>query len=193
MTLPSSPRSTVEPAERERVVETLSRHFANDVISMEEFEARLERVYGAASAAELSEVVAGLPQLVEPAPVPDLAASTAVQRVTATISGQEQRVTGVVPRLVELRSRLGYVEVDFTQATFAPGVTQIDIRAFMGYVQIRLPAGVRAECLGTAMAGFFSLKGATEPKSGEATSIVRITGRAVFGFAECLVGDQEAG
>jgi len=193
MTLPSSPRSTVEPAERERVVETLSRHFANDVISMEEFEARLERVYGAASAAELSEVVAGLPQLVEPAPVPDIAASTAVQRVTATISGQEQRVTGVVPRLVELRSRLGYVEVDFTQATFAPGVTQIDIRAFMGYVQIRLPAGVRAECLGTAMAGFFSLKGATEPESGEATSIVRITGRAVFGFAECLVGDQEAG
>ena len=190
--LPTSTRVVVEPAERERVVELLSRHFANDVISMEELEARLDRVYSASSASELSAIVADLPQ---PAGVPgaaDAAVSPAVRRVTATLSGQEQRVTGVVPRRVELRSRLGYIEIDFTRATFAPGVTQIDVRALMGYVKIRLPAGVRVECLGTAAAGFFSLAGAAGSESHDAPSIVRITGRAMLGFAECLVEIADA-
>jgi hypothetical protein len=35
-----------------------------------------------------------------------------------------------------LRARLGYVELDLTQATFEPGVTTIDVSALMGYGQI---------------------------------------------------------
>lgn len=168
------------------MVEVLSRHFASDLITMEELEARLDRVYGATSAAELSAIVADLPQSVDAPP------AGAVQRVSATLSGQEQRVTGVVPRRVELRSRLGYVEIDFTRATFAPGLTEIDVRALLGYVQLRLPAGARIECLGTAMVGFFSLVGAPT-ESHEATTVIRITGRAMFGFAECIVGGRAAG
>lgn len=185
--LPSLPEPRVEPAARERVVEILSRHFANDVISMEELEARLDRVYAATSAAELSAVAADLPQVAETAAIAEPSTMPAVRRIAATLSGQEQRVTGVVPRRVELRSRLGYVEADFTRATFAPGVTEIDVRAFMGYVQIRLPAGVRAECAGTALAGFFSLAGAGASDEAGARSIVRITGKATLGFAECVV------
>jgi hypothetical protein len=192
MTLPSSPRpGGVAPAERERVVELLSRHFADDAITMEELEARLDRVYAAATPAELSAVVADLPTLAEPE-APGTAVSAPVQRVTATLSGQEQRVTGVVPRRVELKSRLGYIEIDFTRATFAPGVTEIDVRAFMGYVQLRLPAGVRVECLGKAMLGFFSLGGAAATESQSAASVVRITGKATCGFAECMVVRRDA-
>jgi hypothetical protein len=189
---PSSLPATIEPAARERVVEVLSRHFATDVLSMEEFEARVERAYRASSAAELSAITADLPHVAEPASVPSVAENAALQRITATISGHEQRVTGAVPRRMELRSRFGYIELDLTQATFAPGVTEIDIRAFMGYVQIRLPAGVRAECLGSAIAGYFSLKGGAGSGNADAPCIVRITGRAMFGFAECWVTRREA-
>ncbi|HEX5435973.1 MAG TPA: DUF1707 domain-containing protein [Gemmatimonadaceae bacterium] len=190
--MPPSPLpSDVNSAARERVVELLSRHFANDVISMDEFETRVERAYHAPNAVELAAVVADLPQLAEvPGRSGDLA-STEVQHITATLSGQERRITAVVPRRMELRSRLGYIEIDFTQATFPPGLTEIDIHAFLGYVQIRLPAGVHAECLGTAMAGFFSLKGAGEAQGPDAASIVRITGRATFGFAECVMRRRE--
>ena len=66
---------------------------------------------------------------------------------------------------------LGYVELDLTRATFAPGLTTIDVRAFMGYVQIRFPPGVRVESEGHAVFGFFALKGgessAGEPGGGE--------------------------
>ena len=48
-------------AERERVVQVLSTHFANDRLSMEEFEDRLERAYKAVSSAQLAAVLADLP------------------------------------------------------------------------------------------------------------------------------------
>ena len=184
----------IAPAARERVVELLTGYFANDVISMDEFEARVDRAYRASSAAELSAITADLPQASEPSgTMPDLAANAALERVTATVSGREQRVTGVVPRRMELRSRLGYIELDLTHATFLPGVTEIDIRAFMGYVQIRLPAGIHVESLGGAFAGFFSLKGAAGSDTPDAKCVVHITGRATFGFAECWVARGDAG
>jgi hypothetical protein len=179
------PAPPVAPAERDRVVEVLTHHFADDRISAEDLEARLERVYHATSGAELEAVIADLPAAL---PVKAAAAVPAEspQRIRALFSGQEQRVSGVVPGRLEVRSRLGYVELDLTGATFEPGVTEIDVRAFLGYVQIRFPAGVRVESRGHAILGFFSLKGRSEADAG--APVVRITGRAMFGFAECFVG-----
>lgn len=170
-------------AARERVVELLTGHFAADRISADDLEARLERVYRAATVAELDALVADLGTSPGTAVAP---AGAAAQRVAALFSGQEQRLTGVVPRRLEVRSRMGYVELDLTRAAFEPGLTEIDVRAFMGYVEIRLPAGVRVECLGRAVAGYFSLKGGTEAGA-DAASVVRITGRAIMGYAECRV------
>ena len=188
--LPSPP---LDPAARERVVEVLSRHFADDRISAEDLEVHLERVYRATTAAQLDAVIADLPES-SPAGA-SLAVRTeqqVAQRISALLSGQEQRMTGVVPPRLEVRSRLGYVELDLTRATFAPGVTEIDVRALLGYVQIRFPAGVRVECLGQAVLGFFSLKGASRSGGEDAPSIVRIAGRATLGFAECFIAKAKS-
>jgi DUF1707 SHOCT-like domain len=185
------PAPPVAPAARDRVVEVLTRHFAEDRISAEDLEARLERVYHATTGAELETVIADLP-----AALPVKAASAvpatdaAPQRIRALLSGQEQRVSGVVPGRLEVWSRLGYVELDLTSATFGPGVTEIDVRAFMGYVQIRFPVGVRVESRGHAIVGFFSLKGRPEPSEDATGPVVRVTGRAMFGFAECYLGKR---
>jgi hypothetical protein len=187
------PAPPIGPDARDRVVEVLTQQFAGDRITEAELESRLERVYAATTGPELEAIIADLPGNVPavagagsgvPAPLDE---GTAVRRIDALLSGQEQRMTGVVPRRLRARSRLGYVELDLTRATFEPGLTTIDVRAIMGYVQVRLPPGVRVECLGRAVAGYFALKGVSRAGGDDAPSVVRITGRAALGYAEVII------
>jgi hypothetical protein len=166
----------VPAAARDRVIQVLTRHFANDDLTEAQLDARLQAVYAAATLPELDAILADLPAL---------GGADKTEDVIATFSGQERKLGGVVPRSLRLRARLGYVELDLTQARFEPGVTTIDVRAFMGYVQIRFPPGVRVETSGRAFLGYFASKGAT----GDAPSVVRITGRASLGFVEAFLPD----
>jgi hypothetical protein len=175
-------------AARERVVEVLTRHFANDDLTEAELEARLQRVYAATTGRELDALTADLPILAGSETLPAPAGQTT--DITALFSGQERELSGVVPHELRLRARLGYVELDLTRATFQPGLTIIDVRALMGYVQIRFPAGVRVQSAGHALFGFFSVKGTGRSAAGAASdppSVVRITGRAALGFAEAHI------
>lgn len=174
--MPQPPAPIPEPlpsAARERVIEVLTRHFANDDLTEAQLEARFQAVYAATTKPELDAIIADLPAAI----------AHETTEIAATFSGQERKLAGVVPRGLKLRARLGYVELDLTQATFEPGVTTIDVGAFMGYVQIRFPAGVRVETAGRALFGYFAIKGAVA----DAPAIVRITGRATFGFAEAFL------
>jgi len=172
------------PDARDRAVERLSSLFAEDVITQADLEARLERVYRAATPSELEAVLADLPSAGSAGTA--LAPADADEdRISALLSAVERQWSGTVPRRLEVRGRLGYVELDLSGATFEPGVTVIDVRAFMGYVQLRLPAGIRVQSRGRAFAGFFTLKGASP--SPDAPCVVQITGRASFGFVEGFV------
>lgn len=166
-------------AARERVIELLTHHFANDELSEAQLEARLQDVYAARTASDLDAIVAGLP-------LPAVA-HRADTSISATFSGQERKLATLVPRHLTLNARMGYVELDLTNATFAPGITTIDVHSFMGYVEIRLPEGVRVENQGRALFGYVAVKGLDE----ESESVVRITGRAVFGYAEIFLPDNE--
>ncbi len=189
------PAPPVTPEARERAVEALTRHYAADRIGDADLEARLERVYHAATGAELEAALAGLP-----VPAPEAAAGApaaapedaGARRIEALLSGQEERVTGVVPRALRVRSRLGYVELDLSRATFQPGVTALDVRAIFGYAEIRLPPGVRVESRGRAVAGYFAVRGASRAGGEDAPATVRITGRALCGYVECRVAKGEA-
>src|SRR5436190_22561840 len=76
--MPSSPPPEQRPLvsladERERVVQQLSDHFANDRLSLEELETRIELAYKASSTADLQRLTADLPSVAAspvPAPVP---------------------------------------------------------------------------------------------------------------------------
>ena len=163
---------------RDRIIEQLKVHYANDELTEAEYESRLKEAYAARTIPDLENIVADLPAPV--APRPDV-------RISATLSGQERKLAGIVPREITVRSRMGYVELDLRDARFATGVTTIDVRSFMGYVEIHLPVGVRVESHGHALFGYFALKGLDE----ESQSVVQITGRAVFGYAEIVLPDAE--
>ena len=170
--------SPVVSVSRERIIELLKQHYANDELTEAEFESRLKEAYAARTIPDLENIVADLS-------LP--AAPPADRRISATLSGQEQKLTGLAPREITVRSRMGYIELDLRDARFAPGVTTIDVRSFMGYVEIHLPVGVRVESHGRALFGYFALKGLDE----ESQSVVRITGRAFFGYVEVVLPDAE--
>ncbi len=213
--------SAPAPDDRQRAVDALTRLYAEDRLTDVELEERLDVAYAARTMAELGAVLDDLPP-----PVPIAADALATmgpsavgaragpQRVTAFLSRRQRRPDGPVPRRLELRARLGYVELDLTRAALAPGVTEIDARALFGFVRIVLPAGVRVESDGGTFLGFFTLKGdaaretardaaretARDAASGaggarppaaaasaEEAPVIRLTGRAIFGFAEACV------
>jgi hypothetical protein len=107
--------------------------------------------------------------------------------ISELLSGHETKLAGVVPSHLRLRVQLGYIELDLTEATFEPGITNIEVHAFMGYVQVRFPPGVQVEGRGHALFGFFSFKNKHGRRAQDATDsqpVVRVTGRVTFGFAE---------
>jgi len=175
MSTPLPPLSQLS-IDRERAIALLTRDFANDQLTEADFEARLEIAYSAKSVRELEAITT------------DLASEGSSSQITAFLSGQQRKLAGALPRDLTIRSRLGYVELDLTGATFKTGVTTIDANAFMGYVQIRLPSGVRVDSAGRALFGYFSLKG-TSTDSGP---VVRIVGRPIFGFVEAIIGEDSS-
>jgi hypothetical protein len=192
------PAARVSQADRDPVVQALTRLYTEDRLSDDELETRLDRVYRAATLPELRSVVADLDAPVEPAkatpPVvrrPSVPEARVPRRFVAVLSGREQMVTGVVPGRVRVRSLAGYVSLDLTRATFEPGVTEIRVRALAGAVELHLPANVRVECDGRGIFGYFSVKGSGS-EDPDCRTVVRIRGRAVCSHVECQIRQGDA-
>jgi len=203
--VPAQPPASAVPtaADRERVVQALSAHFANDQLSMEEFEDRLERAYKATSLQQLSELFANLPgfgttQLTAPSPVllASAADAPATGTVVAVMGMSGRKGSWLVPRHLTVYAIMGAAVIDLREARFAAAVTEIEVYAVMGGVEIMVPPGVRVESFGTAFMGGF------EGQAGEAAAlsplqpIVRLSGLAVMGGVEVKTrapGDQGRG
>lgn len=182
----------LSPAARERVVERLKALFAADELDLPTFEAKLERVFAARTSRDLEAVASTLPAAPLPAGASNVPA-VAPTVISGILSAQERAINSTVPRHLLVRAMLGYVELDLTGATFAPGVTTIDARALFGYVEIRLPTGVRVENEGKSRFGYFAVAG---PPPGVAAGaaeerVVRIVGRALFGYTESSVASGD--
>lgn len=177
--------SSVEPptaAARDQVVELLTRHFANDGITLDEFERRTAAVFTARSGDELHALVADVPGMsagTVPAVIPEHG------RVSAVLSNTEQHSTMVVPRYLEVVSVFGNVELDLRDATFGDGVTIFEVRSVFGNVEITMPHDVRVEMAGNALLGSFTSDAGPGIASGAAPRcVVRVTGRAILGNVE---------
>jgi len=187
---PAAPES-LSPAARDRVVERLKELFAQDELDLAAFESKLERTFAARTSHDLEALIAtlpALPALASAANAPALAPTI----ISGIVSGHKRAITSTVPRQLRVQAMLGYVELDLTGAVFAAGLTTIDARAFLGYVEIRLPAGVRVENEGRSLFGYFSVDGPPPAVTAGAADerVVRIVGRALFGYAESsIAGD----
>jgi hypothetical protein len=185
--------------ERDRVIAELSEHFAHDNLDTTEFESRLDQAYRATSLAELRTLHADLPAL--PTDVAGPTMQTALARpedvrarqfVVAGMGGTERKGIWTPARNLEVVAVMGGVELDFRESRFAPGVTQVNVLALMGGVDIIVPPGVRVESNGFGiMGGFASIEqpGLDDPS----VPVLRVTGVAIMGggeISERLVGES---
>jgi hypothetical protein len=184
---PESSALVPSTAQREQIVQLLCTHFANDHLTVEELESRLDRAYQARSIAELSALIEGLPAAIADAPASATAPASAALvpargRIGAVFGSTERRGAMVVPAHLQVTAVFGSVELDLRKAMFGPGVTEIHASAVLGSIALYVPPGVQVESDGSPVLGSFEVN-LPEGVSGPGP-VVRITGRAVLGSVE---------
>lgn len=171
--------------ERERVIQQLSEHFANDRLTMDELETRLELVYKATNLDELRSLTADLP---EPAAVAPVTAAEVVamtpdrDRVVAIMSETKRRGPWLVPQRLGVFALMSDTTIDLTQATLPAGIIDVHVRSLMAAVKLIVPPGIQVVSRVGSLMG--SVHGGGEPDSTAGAAgwrqgtVVRLTGWA---------------
>jgi hypothetical protein len=173
--------------EREAVVQRLCQAYAQDQLTTQELETRLERVYQARVREELTPLVAGLAPatpLAAPARFYDLAPAGQTapeERLLSVFSGVVRKGRWTPPARLRVVAVMGSVELDFREARLAP-VTEIRADAVMGSVEITVPPGVEVQVRATAFLGAVEDKSIT-PDEPDAP-VLLVTGAALAGSVE---------
>ncbi|MEX0837037.1 MAG: DUF1707 domain-containing protein [Gemmatimonadota bacterium] len=202
MTTPGNSPSNV-PLEhgRNSAIDALCDHFANDRLTVEEFERRLDAAHQARSKDELDALLADLPtapnsvarrasslesrggahEVADPDRVKDR------EIVVAVMGGNGRKGRWIPARHSVVMAVMGGAELDFRDAVMPPGVTEVQIYAFWGGVDILVPPDMHVESTGFAVMGGFdhAAEDAVEPSPGAPS--LRITGIAVMGAVDISV------
>lgn len=179
---------------RERIVAQLIDHFAAENLDDRGLEERLTKVYQLSTPAELQALVADLPVMraavpaASPAPAPARAEYVPERQVVAALMGGAER-TGVwsPPQELWVVAVMGGAQLDFRQARFGAGVTEVNCFVLMGGVEIVVPPGVIVELNGLAIMGGFGQTGSAAPETDRDAPILRIGGFAMMGGVDVQV------
>ncbi|MBW3571833.1 MAG: DUF1707 domain-containing protein [Gemmatimonadetes bacterium] len=193
------PHSVPVPLEqtREHVVQQLCEHFAFDNLTTEALEERLDRAHRAATPDDLRALVSDLPVVHrDAAPAPG--ARTFVGPSTGAHVGERQIIIGIMggaekkgvwtpARQIYVVAMMGGAHLDFRQARFGPGVTEVIVFAVMGGAEIVVPPGVHVDLNGVALMGGFSHTGSVPLPTDPAAPVLRIGGFALMGGVEVSI------
>lgn len=174
--MPATPDAVPSPsleAARERVVRLLTDRYADDTLTVEEFEARLDRLHALTDAAALDrmadELVTGVrPAGIRPAVGPDGSPTMPVPslppaalgwqrgalvparvpddgRVVAIMSASRRAGPWAVPRVLRVWAVMSEAVVDLRDAVLPAEGCEIEVGAVMANVRVLLPPGVDAQ------------------------------------------------
>ena len=178
---------------REQVILRLSEGYAEDVFDVDELERRLDLAHGAGSIAELEALVADLaPATTTTAMV--RAGLTAIEdpsrqdakKLRVIMSSVERRGRWLVPRTMNLSVVWASAELDFRDASLAPGVTTIHVRVVMGSFEVVLPPNLAIDVDVSSFAGSVTERHRVPPDADPARPVIRIVGTVVFGNLEIM-------
>ena len=171
---------------REQVIATLTDSFAHDVVDIDEFDRRIDLAHRATALVELDDLVKDLAPVTTTAlvstPTEQALAEWPAQRtMRAILGGFDKKGRWNVARKMKVTCFWGGGSLDFREAQFAPGVTELRVTAVMGGLEIFVPPWLAVECDATSiMGGFEELeRGHGSPDPGRA--MLRITGFALMG------------
>lgn len=175
---------------RERAVQALSQHFAQDGLTMEELDRRLALAYQAESVAELTALVGDIPggqsslSLPTPMHAPLVASPTAVglgrraERMLALFSSTRRVGMWLVPERMEVVSAFAELRLDLRSAELSGPLTTIDVSAAFCDTKIIVPHGVRV--VNRISAIFAEVKDLTEQPPSPDAPIIVLEGWAAF-------------
>lgn len=196
-----SPGATPAPVPleqtRQTVILQLTHHFAADNLSVEALEERLDRAHNAATLDDLRALVSDLPA-VQPGAPPATAPRTYVaaaagahvterQTIVGIMGGAERKGVWTPARQTAVIALMGGVELDFREARLPSGVTEVNVFAIMGGVEIMVPPGVHVDMNGFALMGGFGQCGYAPPPTDPNAPILRISGFALMGGVDVTV------
>ncbi len=160
-----------------------------DELGVEEFERRVDRAHRDPDPATLRALVADLATRARD-PAPHGAAPVAEEPVPrrdivcAVCGGAHRGGPRTAPRASWVLGLMGGVELDLREARFGAGVTDVNVAALMGGVDIVVAPGTRIECRGLALLGGFDHEddlSVEAPPEGPDPPTLRIRGLACLG------------
>lgn len=181
-------------AVRERVIQTLTEAFANDLLSVAELEERLEKAYRATTADEAMALVAGLQQrpMHEPgalvaAEAPEMTLARGRERLLSIMSSQSRRGVWTVPRQMDAVGVFSDTTIDLTHATLPKDIIDLHVNVVFANMTIVVPEGLRV----VNKVGAFAANVESDPSLDLAamkpgSPVVRVTGNCVFGNLEIV-------
>ena len=187
---------------RQVTIDALCEHFANDVMPVEEFERRVDLAHKASTVDDLKGLLQDLPGANLPAPAgSDAPLPAAPPRrefsvtsaahvkergfAIACLGGATRRGKWTPARTNFAVAIMGGVELDFREAVLGPGVTEVQVFAMWGGVEIIVPPGLHVESQGIGIMGGFDHY--TDVDAGDMDApTLRITGAAVMGGVEIV-------
>jgi hypothetical protein len=198
---------------REQKISELSDHFANDDLTLEDLERRIERVYKAATIADLDVITADLRSAApvvdpragsgrrerSPAPIREAQMQTGYEiphsRLLAIMSSTRRTGRWAVPRDLTMFAMMSDTKLDLTQASLpVGGIVNIEITAMMASVKIVVPPGMRViNEMHSFMADVrssgddFDVDGLMSPQ----TPVIRLTGTAIMAEIKVKIRRRE--
>jgi hypothetical protein len=186
---------------RQKAIDALCEHFANDALSVDDFEARVDMAHKAESADQLRELLKDLPRGDLPIPrkempdalAPRVEASVPASRVkengfmVALLGGAERKGRWIPARRTFGVALMGGFSLDFREALLPPGPTEVWLFNVMGGAEIVVPPGLSVECDGMAVLGGFDYHDDAPVNLDPDTPILRIRGFALMGGVEVTV------
>lgn len=185
---------------RQVTIDALCEHFANDAMTVEEFEARIDVAHRATTLDELRDLLSDLPSGNLPAAAHSAHPATrATGRVAprehqketsyavAIMGGSRRQGQWTPARVTNTIAVMGGVELDFREAALPPGVTEVKIFTLMGGVEVIVPPDLTVESHGIGILGGFDHAGndAVHPDAG--APVLRVSGVALMGGVDIKV------
>jgi len=202
--MPESPPPTQSLARaREQKINELSTHFANDDLSLDDLERRIERVYKAASVVELEEITADLRKAVAPPEHLPLAGpssrSSAIAssyhveegRVMALMSSTRRVGRWAVPHRLKVVAIMSDTKIDFTHAAMPNGIVDLDLRAVMASCRLVVSPNIRVinethSVMSTVRSRADEMMPDDAPASAE-SPVIRLRGYAIMSDIKVVV------
>jgi len=193
---------------RQLTIDALCEHFANDAMTVEDFEARVDVAHRATNVEELRALLRDLPTsnlpvaasagATQPAVREDFAVAPRAHTkengyAIAVMGGTRRRGRWSPARITHAITIMGGAELDFREALLPPGVTEVKVYTVMGGVEIIVPPNLTVESHGIGIMGGFEHAGEEYRAYDPEAPVLRISGVAVMGGVDIkvrLVGES---